>query len=280
MVDTEPKRTQLDTECGVKLATRLTATKRPSLVSLSPEIIPSYGPKPGEVVEISGESGTGKTIHLMELIAQTIIPKQYGGKGASAIIIDTNSNFHVPLLLPRIIEKHVLHHHTLACPSTNTEDLQADMPNVTHIVYEALKKISLIKCYSGEEYDLTIHHCRDKLTINKMVSLLAIDSITTFYWSDLSLEKPIRMETYLRRRVQELRHLFSDSKIVTIYTRPTEFGDNILKADGLVDYKIFLKFTKSPTEQREAHNYFSNQQSSRRFAINNFGIEWISSRSN
>lgn len=167
----EQSKSKIDTECGLKLFTRLQSKKRATIENLSPEIIPSFGPRPGEIVEICGESSTGKTIHLMELIAQTIISTEFGGKGASVIVIDTNSNFHVPLLLPRIIEKHLIHHSTLACPSTDTEDLQAATHNIADIALESMKKITFFKCYSGLEYKLTLLYCKNNLTNNVSIKI-------------------------------------------------------------------------------------------------------------
>ncbi|XP_055316418.1 DNA repair protein XRCC2 [Sitodiplosis mosellana] len=274
------KKFKLDTECGINLYTRLQSKKRATIENLSPEIIPSYGPRPGEIVEISGESGTGKTIHLMELIARTIIPVEFGGKGASVIVIDTNSNFHVPFLLPKIIEKHLIHHRTLACPSTDTEDLQAATHNIADIVLESMQRITFFKCFSGTEYKLILLYCTNHLTANASISLLVVDSIATFYWSEFTDEKPIRMDMYLQQRVQELRQLTNEFKVVATYTRPAEFGStSTVTSEQHADYKIQLKHTKTPKQWREARNYYSNQQSSRPFSINSFGIQWLSSTS-
>lgn len=265
-------------ECGVKLLARLQSKKRPTIVSLSPEIIPDNGPKPGEIIEVNGEISTGKTIHLMELIAQAIIPIEFGGKGASVIVIDTNSNFHVPFLLPKIIEKHVIHNRTLACQSTDTEDLQVATNDVENIVLDAMKNILFFKCYSSTEYELTLLYCTNHLTTNTNISLIVVDSIASFYWNDFTHEQPIRMDTYLRRRIQELRKLTDEFRIVAIYTRPSEFGSSSTATHTTqIDYKIQLTYTKMPTETRKALNHYSNQQLSRRFSINSFGIRWMSS---
>lgn len=290
MSDFDQNRAKFDTECGLKLFTRLTSKKRPSLLGLSPETMPSDGPKPGDCIEISGESSTGKTMHAMDLIAQTIIPKEYGGKGATAIVIDTNSNFHVSDQMARFIEKHIFHHRSLACPAADTEMLQNDteVRNIDNIVFEVLKKIQFFKCYSSKEYELTLFYCTNVLMTNTNVSLLVVDSISTFYWNDVGdREPPIRMETYLRRKVQELRNLVDEFKLVAIYTRPMEFGNFTTAKDDLIDYKVHLKYTKDQSDQsngpdqsvaREAHNYYSDKQLTRKFVINNHGIEWLSSK--
>lgn len=280
MAEFDSNRSKLDTESGLNLFTRLASKKRPSIVCLSPEILPNDGPKPGEMIEISGESGTGKTMHTMELIAQTIIPKEYGGKGATAIVIDTNSNFHVPLLMARIIEKHIFYNRSQACPSNDTEVLQDAVQNMDTIIHETMKKIQFFKCYSGKEYELTLLYCINFLTTNVNCSLIVVDAISTFYWSDSSdREPPVRMDTYLRRKVQELRKLVDEFKLVAIYTRPMEFGNFTPAKEELIDYKIHLKHTNEEGI-REAINYYSEKRSSRKFIINNEhrGIEWKTSK--
>lgn len=288
MSDFDQNRAKLDTECGLKLLTRLTSKKRPSLLGLSPEIMPVDGPKPAEIVEICGESGTGKTMHTMDLIAQAIIPVAYGGKGATAIVIDTNSNFHVPDRMARFVEKHILYHRSMACAAADTEMLQmdTDIQNIDNIVFEVLKNIQIFKCYTAKEYELSLLYCTNALMTNRNVSLLVVDSISTFYWTELGdREPPIRMDTYLRRKVQELRNLVDEFKLVAIYTRPTEFGNFTTAKDDLIDYKIHLKYVKDPMDQpdqgepvaRVAHNYHADRKLSRKFVINDHGIEWLSS---
>ncbi|XP_031617402.1 DNA repair protein XRCC2-like [Contarinia nasturtii] len=274
----DQSKSKVDTECGIKLLTRILSKKRPTLVNLSPEIFPIDSPKPGEIFEISGDSGSGKTTNLMELIARTVIPLEFGGKGASVIVIDTNSNFHVSLLLPVIIEKHVIYNRTSSCQSTDTEVLVDATSNVSAIVLDAMKKIVFFKCYSSTEYELTLLYCSNYLLTNTNVSLIVVDSIATFYWSDFSEQQLIRMDTYLRRRVQELRKLTDEFKVVIAYTRPMEFGSNSTAMSyQQANYKIQLKPAKANDEWREARNYYSNQQISRRFSINDFGIKWMSS---
>lgn len=277
MCDDDQSKLKFPTECGIKLCTRLQSQKRTTLENLSPEIIPSSGPRQGEIIEISGDSCTGKTIHTMELIAQTVLPQDFGGKGACVMVIDTNSNFHVPFLLPKIIEKHLIHHRTLACSETDTENLQAAITNIADIALETMKKITFFKCYSATEYRLVLLYCKNHLTMNSNISLIVVDSIATFYWNEFCDERPIRMDTYLRQRLQEIRQLTDEFKVVAIYTRPAEFGNiSILTNEQYADYKIQLKHINAPIESREAKIFYANQQLSRRFSINDFGVQWMS----
>lgn len=264
------------TESGLQLLSRLITKIRPPLMDLSPEIFPKDRPKLKEFIEISGESNIGKTIHLMELIAITIIPTEFGGKGASVIIIDTKSDFNVPFLLARILEKHLLHMPMAAHTSTDTESLQPMADKTQTIIQRCLKRIMIYKCYTQIELDLVLLDCAKLLTTDMNISLLAIDSIASFYWCNLR-DIPIRMETYLKDLQNRLRKLANEFGIVVAYTKPTHFGGTSSNPpnNNPIEYKVQLKsMGKEIFEARLSHG---SETKTRNYSINKFGIEWISS---
>lgn len=267
---------EITTESGAQLFLRLTKKLRRPLLNLSPEILPTDSPKLGEIIEISGPTNIGKTLHLMELIARTIIPQEFGGKEASVIIIDTNSNFHVPHLMPQIVEKLILHHRMSTTGTTDTEQMQPWTDNNQTIVLNSMKRIIFFKCYTSIDFELVLLNCADILFGNRNISLLAIDSIATFYWCDMSnRQQPIRMETYLKQLQQKLRKFVNDYGIVAIYTKPNNFGYSNMSRDEPIEYKIKLQ---ELANKMNAQSFFENQQMTRNYIINNFGIEWISSQ--
>lgn len=263
------------TESGLQLLSRLIAKIRPPLVNLSPEIFPSDRPKLKELIEITGESNVGKTIHLMELIAITIIPTEFGGKGGSVIIIDTKSDFHVPFLLPRILEKHLMHARMAAHTSTDTESLQPIAEKTQTIIQSCLKRIMIYKCYTQTELDLVLLDCAELLTTDMNISLLAIDSIASFYWCNLR-DIPIRMETYLKDLQKRLRKLANEFGVVVAYSKPNHFGGTSSdQPNNAIEYTVQLKSIGN--EIFEARLSYGNETKTRNYAINKFGIEWISS---
>lgn len=263
------------TESGLQLLSRLIVKIRPPLIDLSPEIFPKDGPKLKEFIEISGESSAGKTIHLMELIAITIIPTEFGGKGASVIIIDTKSDFHVPFLLPRILEKHLMHAPMAANISTDTESLQPIADKTQTIIQSCLKRIMIYKCYTQTELDLVLLDCAELLTTDMNISLLAIDSIASFYWCNLR-DIPIRMETYLKDLQNRMRKLANEFGIIVVYSKPNHFGETSNNPpNDPIEYKIQLQsIGKEVFEARLSHG---SETKTRNYLINKFGIEWISS---
>lgn len=245
----------------------------PSLVGiLSPQIIPSDAPKPGQIVEISGESDTGKTMLTMDLIAKAIIPNEYGGKGVTVIVIDTNSNYNAHRMI-KCIENQIYRY-----ISTKNISVVISDEEMKDIASKALEKIKLYFCYSLEEYEMSLLHCKGLITIDKKVSLLVVDSISSYYYFETSDEIPISFDTYAQRKAYELKNLANEFKLVVIYTRLTQFSTFSPLKDDRIDYKIHLTCTKKrQSEQvtRQANNYYSDQKMSNEFDINDeFAIQW------
>nr|XP_054767459.1 DNA repair protein XRCC2-like [Lytechinus pictus] len=84
-------------ETGAQLFARL--GEKPSLARLNPKLIPpGLEPRPGDVVEVYGSSGSGKTELLLNLTATCVLPEQWkgidiGGLGTSVVFVDTDHQF-------------------------------------------------------------------------------------------------------------------------------------------------------------------------------------------
>lgn len=268
------------TETCAQLLARITSQSRPSLKDLCPEIILNHGPSQKEIIEITGDINVGKTILLLEFIAQAILPIDCGGKNAMAIVVDTNSNFKVHRLAP-IMEKHILHSRMVSSKSNDTEDLRAETTNVKDIVLESLKSVLIFRCYSDTDLDMALFKVQDLLTNNAKISVLAVESISNFYWSNKLIDKPLTMDAYLKDKLKDLRKIINEYGVVLIYTRPSYFGSTVRENLREIDYHIELvsKNTNGNRKIFDANVTFSEQSHFKRsFSINDFGIEWFSSR--
>lgn len=262
-------------ESAAQLIARISSKNRPSLQNLLPEILPRNAPNASQIIEISGESNMGKTVHLMELVAQTILPTIYGGKEAEAIVIDTNSNFAVPFLLPRILEKYILHNRMTVDSTSDTEDLRTATDNVEELVFDALKSVWIFSCYSSDALDAILSTSVDELLSTRTrIGLIAIDSIAAFYWSETG---KVRMDTYFRQKLQILRSINRKYRTVLLYTKPAYFGtktnDNVSYCIELVERGDGVHFL--------AHCHCNDAETtttlSRCYLINKFGIQWMRS---
>lgn len=259
------------TESGIQLFQRVRSNVQPSLEKLSPEIIPPHGPRQKEIIEISGESNTGKTYHLMELIALTVLPKEYGGKGASAVVIDNNSNFHVPNALERIIEKHLLHHNMITSQSNETEDLRQATEHVRDTVFCSLDRVYVFKCYTPTDFELAILHTSMLLDENFNISLIAIDSIAAFYWCEC---KMIRMDSYVAQILKDIKKMCNEYGTIAVYTKLPYANEAPNYSSDLIQYKIHVSQSNDKFEATTTHQ---SQTAKRSYTINSFGINWLAS---
>ena len=264
-------------ESGAQLVARITSNLRPTLEGLNKHLFPNYGPKPMEAIEISGGVNVGKTLLLLEIIAQTILPTDYDGKGISVIFIDLNANFPMFMLMS-ILEKHVLHHKMKTNATADTEELCAATSNVQEIVHAALKNIISFNCFSGEEFEFALINVTEMLSTRQDIGLLAIDSLGAFYWTDRTAANPKRMDTYLGGLVERLHKITSDHRAVLIYTKSTFFGNKGTFYDKQIDYRIEL-IDRSPDkfERFDANINYKGKLLVRDYAINRFGIKWLDS---
>lgn len=259
------------TESGAQLFQRARAKSKPSLANLSPEVIPQLGPNQKDIIEITGDLNVGKTIQLMELIALAIIPTAYGGKGAECIVIDNNSNFHVPNALARIIEKHLLHHNIKSSGTTDTEVLREATDHIQETVFRALDRIHLMKCYTFGDFELALLRIPLMLAENVNISLIAIDSITAFYWTERRL---IRIDNYVRQILKELKQINDEHRTAAIYTKLLHSSEANGYNRELIQYKIHVKRLN---DTFEAITSYKNNTYRRRYTINTFGIDWLGS---
>lgn len=261
-------------ESGAQLYARVSSKNRPLLLNLLPEILPRDESTSKQIIEICGESNVGKTMHLMELIARTVLPTAYGGKGAEAIVIDTNSSFSIASMMPRILEKYILLNRIEADAHAETEDLRASTDNVKELVFDAMKCIWIFPCYASECFDdILSWSITDLLTNRVRISLIAIDSICTFYWKEVEFK--LRRDTYLQRKLKILKRLNQEHGTFVVYTKPMHFGRKTMEN---IDYRIEL------AEKDDGIYFVANCYDigsevaepihSRCYVINDFGVEW------
>lgn len=70
-------------ESGVHLFARI--AQRPNLGRLNQAIFWNGGPFPGQLVEITGETATGKTMLATDLLARCVLPVSFSGKNSGLL---------------------------------------------------------------------------------------------------------------------------------------------------------------------------------------------------
>lgn len=255
-------------ESGAQLVARISSENRPTLENLCSDLFPDNGPPPGRIIEITGESGTGKSHFLMEIMARAILPTEYGGRGAHVIFFDLDCKFWIIRFL-HILEK-------IACASNP----DSDEKKTKEVIEKCLNGLFIFNCFSPGEYEEALHEMEELLTSDSSIALVTVGTIGAFYWVECTEEKPIKMTTYYKKALQRYRKVSNDYKVVVAFTRPDIFAPDVGKvpttdADS-PDYRIRL-ISHCTEEARgfEAETDARGQSYRTLFNIDNFGIKFL-----
>ncbi|KAH7931107.1 hypothetical protein BV22DRAFT_29899 [Leucogyrophana mollusca] len=134
----------------------------------------------GDVLEIQGPSSSGKTHLLYHMVMICITPPAYmsvglGGLGLAATVFDTDSSFSV------LRVRQLLH--------TRFSSLSpmASLDEISTLVDESLLRLHVFRPTSSLQLASSIVHLASYHNAHipkEEIGLLAVDSISTFYWSD------------------------------------------------------------------------------------------------
>ncbi|XP_054008423.1 DNA repair protein XRCC2-like [Hylaeus anthracinus] len=209
-------------ESGAQLLARLNA--KPSLHGLDDTLF-LEGPGSNDIIEINGERSTGKTFLVSQMLAKCILPKYYQsvrikGCNASAILINTDHHFQVSKLIDIMTD--IVDAAYTASPISGTIDTNFDK---IAIVRKSLRNLYVIDCYNSEQFFLTLRTLDDIFLDNAEIAILAIDSITAYYWQDRE-SGCITIDSYVKKLLQLIRLHTTRFDIATVYTTPRESNVN------------------------------------------------------
>ncbi|XP_040150947.1 DNA repair protein RAD51-like [Anopheles arabiensis] len=186
--------------------------------NVDPVLFPDGGLRPGELIEISGDSNSGKSLLCLELIARIILPTSCGGLELGAVLIDCENSYSKTVLLS-ILEKHILNHAEPALASTLTDPHQLET-----IQLAALSRLHLITCYSLEQFEFSLLALPALFVKQPELTFVLIDSIATFYWTKCTAKNLIRQDTYQKAHCKTLSRLAGKWKKIVLFTKPSHFG--------------------------------------------------------
>lgn len=258
-----------------ELLRQIASQRRPNLVNLFPHMFPkNVGPLPGEVIEITGDSNTGKTMLLTELIARAVMPTKFGGQQTAVVLLETEVNYQI-FNLVSIMERIVREHHA---DCTETEMLE--------IIYQSLEKLQTLTCYTRDDLDMAVFSLENMFLQNTQISMLVLDSINTFYWQD-GTDRYRSISQHTKELLDRLRKVTDTHGAVMAYTRPSYFrsknstnlGDD---ENGAFDYQFELKLD-GDTVANDPANFVAklrivkmDEDVYRKYTISAFGFQWNS----
>ncbi|XP_034021218.1 DNA repair protein XRCC2 [Thalassophryne amazonica] len=196
------------TETGAQLFARLES--RRSLKDIEPRLFPEDGgPDYGEVVELFGAEGTGKTELLYHLLCRCVLPTAAGGLEVDVVFVDTDYS----LDMLRVVS--ILDHRLNAALLTSSSSGVVEEA----VLRSCLSRLLVVHCSSSAELLLTLHFLETSFSSRPSLAVLLIDSISAFYWLDRfeGGASITRQEEKLIKCVELLARLLRDYRI-TVFT--------------------------------------------------------------
>ncbi|XP_076292941.1 X-ray repair cross complementing 2 isoform X2 [Lasioglossum baleicum] len=128
----------------------------------------------------------------------------------------------------------------------NSIDIDSEKINV---VRNSLPNLHVIDCYHSEQFLLTLRTLDDLFLSNAETALLAIDSITAYYWQDRE-NTVTTIDSYIKKLLKFIRVHTNRFNVATIYTKPYESIINckenkstINSSTNAIAYRIHLRKT-------------------------------------
>ncbi|XP_052848598.1 DNA repair protein RAD51 homolog 3 [Drosophila gunungcola] len=153
----------------------------------------------GQIIELIGNSGTGKTTMCLQLCLNVQIPKDAGGLEGSALFIDSRQDFHPDRLLGLAQELEQQYKH-------RAPEFKA---------LEMLKKVHYVRCPSLVQLMATVLSCHRHLVDHPDIKLIVIDSLA---FSLRMLEDGARRYELLLELHESMRRLQRQHELAWVVT--------------------------------------------------------------
>ena len=181
----------IDQEWGDDFLERLRS--RPGLSGASPPFPVSL--THSDVVEIRGNSGSGKSLLLSHLICKVLTPVNEGGCGAAVLLLNLDHKIKVSDL-----------HRLLTSQGKTDEAAKACLSN-----------LFLMSAYDAESYNLCIAQLPSVLRKYRNISLVAIDSAGAFFHSE-RIYRDLFLERFAAKRIQRVSKVIEKFHVSLVYT--------------------------------------------------------------
>lgn len=214
---------------GPNLYLKQLGEKRPSIAHLNPSIFLDGGPVPTSLVEISGVQRSGKTLLLLQLVAQCLT-------GCDVIFLNLSHKIDVQML-GKLIRDAV----QTAYPNATASALQEE-------IEKCLNALEIIDCFSSSQIELALKALDEFILVNnERISLIAVDAMCEFYWYDLKPDVRQRKYTYYMNWLAEVKKICNRFKVICIYTIDSSFNRKqfAYSRSVLIDHKLQLDYSKN-----------------------------------
>ena len=227
-----------------------------------------------DVIQVRGESSTGKTQIVLHALATCVLPENLGGQGSRAVLFDLDMKFQVErfyeILLARI---------TLDFKERGEGDESVTQEAYQDVLKDCCHRVFVYRCLSNLDF-LTALHALPSLVDSKDIRLVVIETLATFYWE--TAETDAAASGLHVSIPQAVKGLLRTSRLTVLAVKPVLFQGKWHKDSDRMDYTSAtwnsLVSTKVELEKTSASGSFlakttlSNYSGASNFSIQDTGI--------
>ncbi|XP_070575619.1 DNA repair protein XRCC2-like [Ptychodera flava] len=214
--------------------------------------------KLGDIVEVCGESGCGKTELLLHWTVQCILPDKWkeselGGLNTGVLFIDNDYHFSI-LRLVSILESQIRQKVT----KNESENISAG--DLEKLMKSCLQRLYVERCQNTVEFLLSVEMLETLLGNKPNISVVMVDSISAFYWLDKDIG-----EARLKHLTARLEKLVQDYQLIAFITNSLVSQH---QNEGGTSAKTVMSDPVSRTWRKiTTHKYFISRNSASEFTI-------------
>ncbi|XP_039289275.1 DNA repair protein RAD51 homolog 3 [Nilaparvata lugens] len=176
----------------------------------------------GEVTELSGASGSGKTQLCLQLCISVQIPTILGCVEGEAIYVDTNSGFSAPRL-----DEIAKASYSKCVNAIRIQKLDIHKLPVDHRSW--LEGVQLMEVHTWEQLMATIYIINGILKSNSKVKLIVIDSLNFPF---INMENTLTRTELVCRVVKQLQKIAEDFKVAVVLVN--QLTTRIVKQEAIL----------------------------------------------
>lgn len=266
-------------ESGIQLLARL-SRKKYSLDNFYPMLF-QCGPRQGQVIELF--SNDKITCLLEDITCAALLPTSLDGVEAGVLILNCSGHFDYNSLISCMKDKIMIHLNALSSSNIDKSKVHYDDKGIDELLVRSLHNVYIMEIYDVTQFYTTIYNLENILMQYPNISMILIDTITAFYWTEQS-NKILKMDLYLKKVLQKIQSVTKEHKVVIIYSRPAYFSSSKDSLENLeaccenptlerINVRIHIAYSKEGIYQANVRTF--TMKYAKQFKIIEDRIKWI-----
>ncbi|CAH0553532.1 unnamed protein product [Brassicogethes aeneus] len=211
-------------ESGVHLFSRI--KQKMYLEGINPLLFPEDSLQQNSVIEITGSDANEKYKLLMDFMIRCILPPSYNKEFRDCGVIFINVDHQIQLMdLIKIMNMHLK---------------KLNIKSKSQIIENALKNLTIVNCFNLEEFQLAIQNIERIVNSNENQSLVLIDNISPYYWSQRFFVNNLSLYSWSLKNFEMLYDVVKSLNIAVIFIR-NETTENKKQLCKFVDLRIIVQ---------------------------------------